>query len=462
MHSSPLSALSQIISSGISTIESTYATHGATFPSLDEPFRPPTFDDPGLLHPTQLVIAAAAQLIASLSHPASSILDGASAHYITSSLGVVADTNVAEVLREAGPQGLHIRDIGERCGTDSSKIGRVLRFLATLHIFREVSPDVFANNRISSIIDTGKTIEDIKARPLEKYDDTPGISALIGHFADEGIKSASYVLDSFRDTETLSSQDPLAAPFNRAFNAPMHFFEWCELPENELRFRRFGATMKDSISTVTPDTALAGLDWKSLKKDSLVVDVGGGIGSTTGVFAKAFPHLRFVIQDRSAVVAEGIQRWKQEYPEALIDNRVRFQEHNFFEPQPIKDASVFFLRFITHDWPTEYARKILKHLGDAALPTTKLVIMDNIVPYSVPGNSGTGASSVPYPLLANLGRVNFHSVRIDMHMMALHNSQERTVGQFQELVEGTGWKLESISTSSAGTMSSLVFAHISQ
>jgi hypothetical protein len=46
-------------------------------------------------------------------------------------------------------------------------------------------------------------------------------------------------------------------------------------------------------------------------------------------------------------------------------------------------------------------------------------------------------------------------------MMALHNSQERTIGQFHELVEGTGWKLESISTSSAGTMSSLVFEHIS-
>lgn len=76
--SSPLSALSQIVSSGISTIESTYATHGATFPSLDEPFQPPTFDDSGLLHPTQLVIAAAAQLIALLSHPPSSILDGAS------------------------------------------------------------------------------------------------------------------------------------------------------------------------------------------------------------------------------------------------------------------------------------------------------------------------------------------------------------------------------------------------
>jgi hypothetical protein len=43
-------------------------------------------------------------------------------------------------------------------------LGRILRFLATHHIFREVSPDVFANNRISSILDTGKTIENIKAR----------------------------------------------------------------------------------------------------------------------------------------------------------------------------------------------------------------------------------------------------------------------------------------------------------
>jgi hypothetical protein len=52
---------------------------------------------------------------------------------------------------------------------------------------------------------------------------------------------------------------------------------------------------------------------------------------------------------------------------------------------------------------------------------------------------------------------------MDLHqMMALHNSQERTIGQFHELAEGTGWKLESISTSTVGAMPSLVFSHISQ
>ena len=72
---------------------------------------------------------------------------------------------------------------------------RFLRLLASNFIFREVSPDVFANNRISSMIDTGKSSKEIlaeqvlvlypsfKARltlgsPENKYDGTSGISAI--------------------------------------------------------------------------------------------------------------------------------------------------------------------------------------------------------------------------------------------------------------------------------------------
>jgi hypothetical protein len=38
---------------------------------------------------------------------------------------------------------------------------RALRLLATNHIFIEVTPDVFANNRLSSALDTGKHVEDL-------------------------------------------------------------------------------------------------------------------------------------------------------------------------------------------------------------------------------------------------------------------------------------------------------------
>ena len=48
----------------------------------------------------------------------------------------------------------------------------------------------------------------------------------------------------------------------------------------------------------------------------------------------------------------------------------------------MKDASVFLLKQICHDWPDKYAAKILQHLRDAAHPSTVLILIDCIVPYA--------------------------------------------------------------------------------
>jgi hypothetical protein len=42
-------------------------------------------------------------------------------------------------------------------------------------------------------------------------------------------------------------------------------------------------------------------------------------------------------------------------------------------------------------------------------------------------------------------------------MMTAFNSQERTIGQFIDLVNGTGWKLRKISRSHKTAMTLLVF-----
>jgi hypothetical protein len=75
-------------------------------------------------------------------------------------------------------------------------LARVLRLLATNHIFTEVSPDVFANNRLSSVLDTGKSVEELLARlalnhwsnniftvvsPESKHIGTLGMTSIIEH-----------------------------------------------------------------------------------------------------------------------------------------------------------------------------------------------------------------------------------------------------------------------------------------
>ena len=78
---------------------------------------------------------------------------------------------------------------------------------------------------------------------------------------------------------------------------------------------------------------------------------------------------------------------------------------NFFEPQAVKGASVYFMRLVLHDWNVATCQKILRHLRDAAIPSTRLIIFDMVMPLSCPEiKEGKPVGlPVPYPLLANLG-----------------------------------------------------------
>jgi len=142
---------------------------------------------------------------------------------------------------------------------------------------------------------------------------------------DEGFKSSVHMSENMLDPSTAFSQDPTAAPFSRAYGngKRLGIWDWFEQPGNEKYLRRFGIAMHGTSKLMPPDHVLSGLfyvsscvttfntttgyDWKSLKPGSLVVDVGGGIGSSILPVAKAFPTLHFVIQDRPHVVAQGLK-----------------------------------------------------------------------------------------------------------------------------------------------------------
>lgn len=96
----------------------------------------------------------------------------------------------------------------------------------------------------------------------------------------------------------------------------------------------------------------------------------------------------------------------------LISTPTMQTVHDFFTPQPVKDAAVFLMRYIMHDWPDDRAAIILKHLRAVALPTTKLVIVEKIVPFASAGDRvgskmqeipGASRPTAEAPLLPNWG-----------------------------------------------------------
>lgn len=85
-----------------------------------------------------------------------------------------------------------------------------------------------------------------------------------------------------------------------------------------------------------------------------------------------------------------------ELPSALESGRVVFQEHNFLSPQPVKDADVFLMRVVIHDWGFSNAVKILRNLRDAAVVgKTKLVLVEQVVKCAC--KEGSVASDIKLP-----------------------------------------------------------------
>jgi SAM-dependent methyltransferase len=117
------------------------------------------------------------------------------------------------------------------------------------------------------------------------------------------------------------------------------------------------------------------IDWASMG-DGLVVDVGGSFGHAAFAIAEVSPKLRFIVQDLEKVINQA----KKERRSDKYADRVDFQVHSFFNPQPVRAADVYFLRYICHDYSDKYAAKILSHIADAMGKGSKIVIHDQVVP----------------------------------------------------------------------------------
>ena len=122
------------------------------------------------------------------------------------------------------------------------------------------------------------------------------------HFCrtDEGFKGAAY-LNSFIN----GGPQDIDTPWSLATGNAGSIWQWWEAPDNVWRFHRFTTAMKHSAERFPPSIYTESLDWKSLPPDSVVVDVGGGVGKVTYELHKVFPHLKYVVQDLPPVIEDA-------------------------------------------------------------------------------------------------------------------------------------------------------------
>lgn len=146
---------------------------------------------------------------------------------------------------------------------------------------------------------------------------------------------------------------------------------------------------------------------------SLVVDIGGGKGHDLEKFRLKHPEIpagSLVLQDLGDIL-KGVEATKA----------IEIQPYDFFTPQPVKGARVYFMHNVLHDWPDETATKIIKNVADAMdKGYSKLLIHESLVSSREP-----------------LARVTTS----DLTMMACLAAKERTEGEWKDLIGGAGLRV---------------------
>lgn len=254
-------------------------------------------------------------------------------------------------------------DAEEKLADREEYIGRMLRAVAALNLVDETGPSKFQANEITSTI--AEDGFDMGFREL--YDNAIGPRSTLSAMTDWG-----------RDNSYTAPERGTDGPFQRARGivGTNTFEHWVK--DDPASLSNLSALMKiiqrDRLNWSEWFPAETLFDGTEGHDDRIfLVDVGGGWGHDTSALAGRYPDkkVRFVVEDLPSVIAET--RGEK------LDPRVELVEHDFFTKQPIRNAKIYFMHKIMHDWPDADCVDILTHLRDAMAPDSRIFINDAIL-----------------------------------------------------------------------------------
>jgi predicted transcriptional regulator len=305
---------------------------------------------------------------------------------VSQALYVVAKLDIATIL-SSGPQSLD--QLAAATGANAEALGRIIRFLAGIGVFRTENGQV-------EITELGLTLADDRPESI-RYGALYFMETHYGPFGEL--------------LHTALTGEPAAT---HHYGQP--FFDWISAdPERvDVQNRAF--------ANITTGMRAGVFDGYRLPAGTAVAaDIGGADGSMLVQLLADSPDCDGIVFDRPEVVVAA----EENVIEHGLAERVRCVAGDFFESVPAAD--VYLLSYILHDWDDTSCLRILRTIGKAAEPGAKLVLVEAIIP---PGDT-------PHP-----------SKGIDLTMLALVSGRERTADEYRKLLDTAGFTLDRVVPSS--------------
>ncbi|KAM0344479.1 hypothetical protein ACHAPU_007451 [Fusarium lateritium] len=295
------------------------------------------------------------------------------------------------------PDSIAYTEAATKAHVPLSKLQSVARMAMTAGFLRETREGKLSHNALSAhfVTDTH-----MRTQLLYMFNQTVPLMAAL-----------TEATDRWGDTSATNE-----TAYNVTHKTDLSFFDYLKTqPDINVSFHAFMKSRAVSHTGSNAEHLLDAFDWSSLGQ-ARVVDVGGSSGSTAIMLAQAHPDLKLVIED----LPEPLKTAKARVSELSEDvgGRIEILEYDFFTPQPVKHADVYLLRTILHDWPSLEAIKILQGVVKAMGPSSRLLIMDMVLP-----TPGSGSRTFEAALRQK-----------DLTMIQTFNAKEREVEEWRDLL----------------------------
>ncbi|MCJ1396940.1 hypothetical protein MMC11_000132 [Xylographa trunciseda] len=359
------------------------------------------------------LLQAAKRLVADLESPGD-ICERVVYQYVEiASIKVAIDLGIFKILTAAhGPKS--VEELAKETKADPVLMGRIMRSLASLLAVDTVGPELYASNKVSETFTVPKFAAGVKMSldwAIPNWLQMPSWLEEIG-YQNPSVGNDTTVRRAFKTDESGFEIISRIPGLLDAFSLHMSAFH--EGRANWLDFYPVEKEMFEGFKREVPEA-------------TMFVDIGGALGSEVVALKQKHPNCpgRLILEDLPHVVE---QVGKSDTMEAI--------PYDMFTPQPIKGARVYYLRNVLHDWTDDKCREILRNVSAAMTPGySKILINEWVV-------------SEQHP-------TSFMTI-MDLTMMCVWASGERTAAQWKSLVESVGLRIARIYEPGDGVSESII------